>query len=544
MARKGRRRSTTWPLSWWYGSLYVRVVGTMVLVGLLVIYAVGTFMYQRIADGLVDTRTQTATQESAAGTRLAQGNFDGAYRNDQQNLTQLEIDTLRALASPGEDRSRRVLMSRSLSNPGTGVTLPTRSSDSTVDVSRVPEGLRRAIDATPGRQQVTIVQVPRAEGDPTLVPTVLVGARVEVPRAGSYDLYFFYPMQREEQTLSVVSQAFLFGGIAILVLLALLAFIVTRQVVEPVRNAATVAEDLARGRLERRMAVRGTDDLATLARSYNDMASTLQAKIAQLEQYSEAQQRFSSDVSHELRTPLTTIRMAADVLHGNAADFPPPLRRSVELLLKEVDRFQSLLADLLEISRFDAEAAALDSTTHDVRDLVREVTEALQPAAEEYGTPLQVKAPASRCVAEIDPRRVQRVLRNLLSNAIEHGERRPIDITVQQSARAVRIAVRDRGVGLVPGQETQVFERFWRADPSRKRTMGGTGLGLAISLEDARLHGGWLQAHAAEGGGAEFILTLPRRAGDPVEPVAGVPVPTTLVDAAARGGEDVIHGEK
>jgi two-component system sensor histidine kinase MtrB len=261
------------------------------------------------------------------------------------------------------------------------------------------------------------------------------------------------------------------------------------------------------------MKVQGDDDLARLAKSFNEMAASLQRQIGQLEDMSRAQRRFVSDVSHELRTPLTTVRMAADVLHESRESFDQSTARSAELLQTQLDRFESLLADLLEISRFDAGAATLDPAPVDAREAVLRVAEEYAPLAERMRSQVRAHLPDHPVVAEFDVRRVDRILRNVLVNAIEHGEGRPIDIFVGESADAVAIAVRDHGTGLRPGESSLVFNRFWRADPARARTTGGTGLGLPISLEDARLHGGWLQAWGEPGDGTNFRLTLPRRAG-------------------------------
>jgi two-component system sensor histidine kinase MtrB len=246
------------------------------------------------------------------------------------------------------------------------------------------------------------------------------------------------------------------------------------------------------------------------------MAESLQLKIGQLEDLSRVQRRFVSDVSHELRTPLTTVRMAADVLHESRGAFDQATARSAELLQNQLDRFEALLADLLEISRFDAGAATLEPIHGDLRDTVASVVEALAPVAERNGTPVRVHAPKTPVMADFDPRRVDRILRNLLANAIEHGESRPVDIAVAGADDVVAVSVRDHGTGLRPGESSLVFNRFWRADPARVRSIGGTGLGLPIALEDARLHGGWLQAWGEPGEGANFRLTLPRRAGDEV----------------------------
>jgi two-component system sensor histidine kinase MtrB len=257
----------------------------------------------------------------------------------------------------------------------------------------------------------------------------------------------------------------------------------------------------------------GEDDIAKLAKSFNAMADSLQKQIRQLEDLSRVQQRFVSDVSHELRTPLTTIRMAGDLIHDSRESFDPSVARSAELLHNEIDRFESLLSDLLEISRFDAGAAVLDVEATDLRATMRRAIEATAALAARRGTQVDVIPTKGPCVAEIDPRRVERILRNLVANAIEYGEGRPVTVQLGINTEAVAVSVRDSGVGLRPGEAALVFNRFWRSDPARARTTGGTGLGLAISREDARLHGGWLHAWGEPNVGSCFRLTLPRHSG-------------------------------
>ncbi len=317
-------------------------------------------------------------------------------------------------------------------------------------------------------------------------------------------------------------------GAILVILLTFIAALVSRQVVTPVRAARRAAESLASGNLNDRMTVRGQDDLARLATSMNYMASELQKQIHTLEDLSAIQQQFVSDVSHELRTPLTTVRMAAEVLHEARDDFDPVTARSAELLQTELDRFEALLTDLLEISRFDAGVAVLSTEEVDLRDLVLRVVDAHARFAETTGTQIHIHA-NQPCKAEVDARRIERILRNLLVNAIEHGEGRPIDIFVEGDDAAVAIAVRDHGVGFEAVQSKQVFHRFWRGDPARARTVGGTGLGLAISMEDANLHGGWLTAWGRPGMGAQFRLTLPRKAGTILEASPLPMVPRDLV---------------
>lgn len=330
---------------------------------------------------------------------------------------------------------------------------------------------------------------------------------------GSVELYYLFPVDTEAKVAGAIQSTIVFVGVALVLLLGTVTALVTRATVSPVRVAARTAQRLSAGLLDQRMVVKGEDEMALLADAFNQMAANLQRQILRLEEMSRLQRRFTSDVSHELRTPLTTVRMAADLLYSQREDFDPASARSAELLQAELDRFEELLTDLLEISRFDAGFAMLDSEPTDLVTVVRRVTERLEPVAERVGVSLELVSPAPPIIAEIDPRRVERILRNLVGNAVDHGEGRPVTITLGVDARAVAITVRDHGVGLKPGEEKLVFNRFWRADPSRARQTGGTGLGLSISLEDARLHGGWLEAWGAPGHGAQFRLTLPVRAG-------------------------------
>jgi two-component system, OmpR family, sensor histidine kinase MtrB len=357
-------------------------------------------------------------------------------------------------------------------------------------------------------------------------------------RFGQVELYYLVPLTTQDDIARSIQATVLLTGMALVMLLAVLANLVTRLVVNPVRVAARTAQRLSAGLLDQRMAVQGEDDLALLAASFNQMAANLQRQIVRLEEMSRLQRRFTSDVSHELRTPLTTVRMAADLLFAERGDFDPAVARSAELLQAELDRFEDLLTDLLEISRFDAGFAILDAEPTNLTPVVRRVVDRLEGVAERCGTQVRLLLPDEPVIAEVDPRRVERILRNLIGNAVEHAECQPVDVTVGADATAVAIAVRDRGVGLKPGEEKLVFNRFWRADPSRARQTGGTGLGLSISLEDARLHGGWLEAWGAPGQGAQFRLTLPLRAGDRLisSPLRLVPADAVIEPLAGVGG--------
>ena len=306
------------------------------------------------------------------------------------------------------------------------------------------------------------------------------------------------------------------------------------------RSASRIAERFAEGHLSERMPVRGEDDMARLAVSFNDMAESLSRQIAQLEEFGNLQRRFTSDVSHELRTPLTTVRMAADLIYDHSDDLDPALRRSTELMVNELDRFETLLNDLLEISRHDAGVAELSVEAVDLRTTVNSALGNVGHLAEETGIELLVDMPAEEVIAEVDPRRVERILRNLIANAIDHAEHKPVRIRMAADEDTVAVTVRDFGVGLRPGEEKLVFSRFWRSDPSRVRRSGGTGLGLAISVEDARLHQGRLEAWGEPGEGACFRLTLPLVRGHKVttSPLPMKPIPQPAQPAADASGQE------
>ncbi|MDP9397876.1 MAG: MtrAB system histidine kinase MtrB [Actinomycetota bacterium] len=499
-------------LGGWRRSLRLRVVTTTVALCLLVVGLLGAVLVNRIASGLLHTKVNAALAQAGDGARLAQLQFDAADPTQRVQRDQLAVDVVRRLATGGEAGPNEILL---LGPPSSTLTGPSVDySSSTADQAVLPDELRERVRAA-SAQQHTYIEMPSPA--PAGTPGLAVGQRVFLPGAGLHELYYLFPLVDEQATLALVQRTVAITGVFLVLMVGLITWVVARQVVTPVRMAARIAERLADGRLEERMRVSGEDDLARLAASFNEMAASLQQQIRQLEDLSRVQRRFVADVSHELRTPLTTVRMATDLLYEARADFDPAVRRSAELLQTELDRFETLLTDLLEISRFDAGAASLELEPVDLRDVARSVLAAAGALAEATGTRLQLTAPATACVADVDRRRVARILRNLVVNAIEHGEGRPVVVTVRAGGGAVAVSVRDFGVGLRPGESCLVFNRFWRADPARSRRIGGNGLGLAIALEDARLHGGWLQAWGQPGLGSQFRLTLPQRAGDDLE---------------------------
>jgi two-component system sensor histidine kinase MtrB len=330
-------------------------------------------------------------------------------------------------------------------------------------------------------------------------------------------MYLLFPLTNQDKTLTLISRSIIIVDIALVFLIGLITWLVTRQVIRPVREAARVAEQFTSGDLNQRMQVTRQDEIATLGNSFNEMAESIQQQIMRLENLSRVQQRFVSDVSYELRTPLTTLRMASEVIYSSRSNFDPQIARSAELLLGNIDRFERLLEDLLEVSRFDAEVAILEPVDFNLISLINRSIEDLELVAKENGTEIIFSPYTADLPINADVRRVERVLRNLLNNAVDHADSKPIHIHIEYNENDVAVAVRDHGVGIDENSLLRVFDRFWRADPSRSRVRGGTGLGLSIALEDARLHNGELEVWGRPGHGAHFVLTLPRVAGNNIE---------------------------
>jgi two-component system, OmpR family, sensor histidine kinase MtrB len=513
----------------WHRSLQLRVVATTLVLSALVIAILGFFLIQLIAAGLTTSAENTDPSQVLAGrTNLyGQKSLDVLAPEGQpggvDGVAQNAAKTLQATA--GTTPSYLVFIGTANPDPAD----MTWAGELSIDVSdTIPLALIRQVSSEQAQdsynnestasalyQPTTLVY---ATGQGTDVPALAVG----IPLGTYYQLYYVFPFTQQQQDLLLVQRILIGVGLALVLLLAAIASLVTRWVVLPVRDAAQAARRLTAGQLGERMRVVGKDDLAALATAFNEMAASLQDKLRELQDLSQVQRQFVSDVSHELRTPLATIKMAADLLYETRQDLDPVGARSVELLQSQLERFETLLVDLLEISRFDAGAATLEAELVDVCDLVRGSANDAQQLAERRGSKIEFRLPAAGCFAEVDRRRVERILRNILVNAVEHGEGKDVVVTTAMDSDAVAVSVRDYGVGLGPGEDQRVFERFWRADPARARNTGGTGLGLAISLEDARLHGGWLQAWGERGKGSVFRLTLPRTAG---QKFAGSPLP-------------------
>ncbi|HWD62070.1 MAG TPA: MtrAB system histidine kinase MtrB [Humibacter sp.] len=520
------RRWREWPGRFahlWRTSLQFRTVlstvaltGAAVLIaGLLVSFIVGNDLYQ--------SRLDQAYHDATRATTDAQKKLDASDATDPEAIDNLFLQVfgdVKNSTTTGLVASFRV--------PGQGIDSAAPVGVSTFGSGKdvITSSLRKAVQSSPHAVFAQSVALP--SGDGTTHPGIVVGSQLQLATAGRYELYIGYDLSDSEQTLLFVQRTLLVTGLALLLLIAAITYLVVRLVVNPIRIAAQTSRRLAEGDLEVRMPIANEDAFATLARSFNGMADALQRQITQLATLSQLQQRFVSDVSHELRTPLTTIRLAGDVIYDQREDFPAATARTAELLHAQIDRFDTLLSDLLEISRYDAGSVVLEPEPTNLVRLAEDAVEDMRPLAASKGSELRLEAPGGYFEVDMDARRVRRVLRNLLGNAIEHGEGRPVVVVVDSNQSAVALAVRDYGLGMSEHEVDHVFDRFWRADPSRKRTIGGTGLGLAISLEDATQHDGWLDVWSSPGAGSSFRLTLPRELG---EPILTSPVPLPPQDA-------------
>ncbi|MEH3033056.1 MAG: MtrAB system histidine kinase MtrB [Aeromicrobium erythreum] len=486
----------------WRRSIQARVVVSTIVLSALVVVLTGWALLARVSDGLTDSRRDAAIGEARVGFESAQAQFDAAVVTDPATQAQTLNQLVDSLTGPRDaPRSHEVVLAGPLA--GAGQQVPVRSS-SALDESAIPADLRRSVERRSGVLW-RYSAIPREGGGTE--PALVVGQRLRSPGTGdAYAMFYVYSLRDQQQTLALVRNALLAGGGVMVLLVGAVAWLVSRQVLNPVRLARRIAERFASGSLEQRMLVRGEDDIARLSTSFNQMASSLQNQIRRLENLSRLQQRFVSDVSHELRTPLTTVQMASEVLYDARGRFDPQTARSAELLKRELDRFEELLVNLLDLSRFDAGAAQLELDRVDLSAVARRALD--DPVLARHGIRVRLVGADTPAVVEADVRRVERVVRNLLANAARYSGSDVVEVEVGRAPDRVSLVVRDFGIGLSGDENLRVFDRFWRADPARAH--GGTGLGLAISREDATLHGGSLLAWGREGQGAEFVLTLPR----------------------------------
>lgn len=373
----------------------------------------------------------------------------------------------------------------------------------------ITDDLREAVQAdTEGHIQYQPVRID--SGTVKGIPGAILGATMVSSLSDSLAVFALYSYQAQQESLAHIQLNLMLICVLLSMFIGLLVFVIMHSVVSPVRHVASAAEIMASGKLDTRVEVDRADEIGVLQKSFNEMADAVNQKIDELEQAGDMQRRFVSDVSHELRTPVTTMKMASDMLMKCKDAFEPPAKRTVELLDGQIARFQSMLADLLEISRFDAGYASVDLTEIDIRDAVENSVEQITAIAQAKSVPLNVDLPHIEVLAYVDVRRVTRIMRNLLANAVDFAGDGPVEVKVAANRKTVVLSVRDYGIGMGEDEMQHVFDRFWRGDPSRVRTTGGTGLGLSIVMADVKLHHGDIALRSQKGQGTWFLVEIPR----------------------------------
>jgi two-component system sensor histidine kinase MtrB len=493
-------------------SLAIKVIFSTVLLSLVVTGITGSVLNTQLSAGVKDVNLSSALVEARSTIFTAEYRFLLA-QGEKDSVVQKVVDDVISSATTltSNENAREVVFLRSPGNTReNNYEIASNLLDPTSIPSTLSERVRKNPDLVYQYTNMNYLTGTRIKG-------LAIGQKVQIPNAGQYEMYIIFSLANQEKTLDLISRSLFLGGFILLLLVALITWLVVRQVVSPVREAAMIATEFTAGDFQKRLKVDSQDEISTLGLAFNEMAESIEKQIARLENLSRVQQRFVSDVSHELRTPLTTLRMASEVIYSTKDTFDPIVARSAELLVAQLDRFEKLLEDLLEVSRFDAEVAVLEAVDFDMVQLVQRCADDLGLVAKERKTEIYVSSSEPVVMIKADIRRVERILRNLLANAIDHSEELQIDVRIVASEHDVAVGVRDYGIGLDENALTRVFDRFWRADPSRARTRGGTGLGLSIALEDARLHNGELEAWGRPGRGSHFVVTLPRNTWESIE---------------------------
>ena len=491
-------------------SLSARIALAITVATLVIVVVFGVIIASQLRTSMFETRKDAILADASLRFSSAQSVFSSSTASSPAQVQESARGALASLkASAAGAGATNVALLRS---EGTTASLRINQIEDEQMHALVTGEMRGAVAG--GGAQWQSVAIRSADGNKE-EPGILVGTQVQLPRAGTHELYILYSLSADQAQVDVVLRVLFLSALPIIVALPIGVFALLHRLLLPVRLTVHAATKAAEGDLDVRVEVHGADEMAALGRAFNAMTSSLQDTITRYDELAKLQQRFVSDVSHELRTPLTTIRMAEEIVWDNRDDLPAHARRSAELLHDQTERMEQMLADLLEISRYDAASALLDAEEHDLRPIVTRVVEGCAELAQRQGVAVIIDAP-SRAAAEIDERRIERVIRNLVVNAIEHADGTDVTITVATSDTDVACRVRDRGVGMTQEVVDHVFDRFYRADTARARTTGGTGLGLAIATEDVAIHGGRLQAYGEPGKGASFLMTLPKHPGDEI----------------------------
>lgn len=496
-----------------------RLVVTFALVATAATIAVALPSYVLVRKAILDRATTEAVREARAT---------------------LEESTELLRPSPSPAQVREVMARLSTRGGFDVVAVGTDGSFDTTSISRSASSVPASLTARVADGRAAWARVGSGRS-----AAVVVGGRVP----GGPDLYLFFTLADLAADLNVLRNVLAVVGAGVVLLSALLGAAAARGLLRPLRQARAAAHRLEVGLYETRLAEGGSDEFADLAHSFNRMAGALERSVAELRALEASHRRFVSDVAHELRTPLTALTTSADVLDVHAAGLDERGRRAAHLLVLESHRLAAMVEDLMEISRLDAGVATVRWEPVDLATVVAGALELrgwslrvevrVQPADDGTG---DGERRDGQVHSWADRRRLDAIVANLVGNALEHGAP-PVTVSVGGDAGRVTVTVTDAGPGIAPEHQEHLFDRFYKADPSRPRTgtggdpaaparrTAGSGLGLAIARENARLHGGDVTVATPAGGGTRFTLWLPRRSAPPG---AGEPAPSRGEPAVAQ----------
>jgi two-component system sensor histidine kinase MtrB len=326
------------------------VITSTVLLSLGVVWLTGSALYSQLSDGVRQVNLESSLAEANSSFFNAQYQFLLNKSATSPVITKAVQDVIISSTEVSLSQDRKSIFLNRFGRPFKNVlkvaTPDYSTSTDGLDVSSFPDEIRKKVRSS------DLVEYEYAKvryQDREDAKVLIIGRKIVIPKSGNYEMYLVYSLNSQNRTLSIITNALLFTGFALIFLIGLITWLVVRQVVKPVREAASIAQKFTQGDFSQRMKMESSDEIATLGRAFNDMALSLESQISRLENLSRVQQRFVSDVSHELRTPLTTLRMASEVIYGQRDSFDPTIARSSELLVAQLDRFERLLEDLLEV---------------------------------------------------------------------------------------------------------------------------------------------------------------------------------------------------
>ncbi len=447
----------------------MRTIAAFSLVSLVLSGTLALLAYSTVRSSLLDARRESAMRETYTNARSVRTRL----RTDSTNLVEL-------LAGLQRDTSGDVFLY---------VDGRWFASSLVADHAVIPSDLEEHLERGDAGHQIV------ASGGDALLAT-------GVPIAEADAIYYQVSALDElDQTLGVLGSALAIGALVAAMVGALTGAVVSGRVIRPLRDISQVAGDIASGRSDSRLDARGDADLEPLAASFNGMVDELQERV-------QREVRFASDISHDLRGPLIALSAAVSVVNRRRGELPPEATAAIDALDEQVLAFNALVLDLLEISRFEAGTASLETRDVDILALVRAIVDERTSDADPP-TIRVISTTAGR--ASVDPRRMQQVFTNLLDNAENYaGGATEIRIDNRPADGCVRITVEDDGPGIDESEREAVFERFQRGRhgtaPGAPR---GTGLGLPLAAEHVKLHGGRIWVESGPPGGARFIVELP-----------------------------------